>query len=919
MNRSSRPWRRLAAAAAAFGLLTAVVGVPPAAAAPSVGQPVVTPPATLARGGPAGNVTVAVPTTEGATFQLSVSAPNITFTLPSACTTTSGVTISCTIVSGAVTIGDNGLSPADEPTTALFSVSAVASATIDLASVEGATPPAAGRTITAAILGLSPGATPPPGTAATSIVPGAGDAVVAISTSAPAGTPAVPRGPGSTVTYSANLARAGSTGQTTSVSVALVADAASGTSITGTNPQVVSFAPGETTKSATATVSVPASAVLGTATYHFVATYDPNGTDGTPTDTETGSQQSFTVVDGPNIAVTLGTSVPTSTELVRSPSGSVVTFTATATNSAAAGSAPATNLVLTFPTPTGTTRTGSSASGTASPGGVVDTTDPNQTTATFPSVSPGATAALTVTVTVNTNATKTSGPANDIGAGPASATWEPLNGSATSPQTFAYELRPEADLDMIVTDPPDANVGGSNAVLTADYSFINNGPDAANPPSFVAQPPSGVVGTPTIAFVTEADWSCGVNVTTKAVTCAYFGGTGSAAPLASGATTSAVSIGWAVNTPGSKSLSATVSSSTFDPVAANNTESQTVNVTSDPSSLAIDDVSVTEGNGGTTNAVFTITRTGATASAASVEVNTADASATAPSDYVQRSAVTVNFAPGQTTAGVTVTVNGDTTYEPDELFTVNLSNPSGATIGDAQGVGTILNDDAAPAAPTLSIDDVTVTEGDSGTTNAVFTVTRSGTLTAPSSVEFHTENGTAVASADFAHSVATLSFSAGQATRTVTIAVRGDTLDEADEEFFLVLANARGADIADGVGQGTITDDDDPPSLSVGDAQVVEGNKGRRSMEFTITLSEPVAHQVRVAYRTATDTAGRSDFESTSGRVTFAPGQTTATVVVRIEGDRKVEPDEQFTLTLRNPEGAPISDASGAGLIVNDD
>ena len=65
---------------------------------------------------------------------------------------------------------------------------------------------------------------------------------------------------------------------------------------------------------------------------------------------------------------------------------------------------------------------------------------------------------------------------------------------------------------------------------------------------------------------------------------------------------------------------------------------------------------------------------------------------------------TLTFGPGETTKQVTVLVNGDTTYETDETFTVHLSNAVNATISDATGVGTILNDDAQPS---FAIDDVT--------------------------------------------------------------------------------------------------------------------------------------------------------------------------------------------------------------------
>jgi hypothetical protein len=112
-----------------------------------------------------------------------------------------------------------------------------------------------------------------------------------------------------------------------------------------------------------------------------------------------------------------------------------------------------------------------------------------------------------------------------------------------------------------------------------------------------------------------------------------------------------------------------------------------------PPSISINDVSVVEGNSGTTNAVFTVSLSAPTHTATvQVSYATADGTASSPSDYAARSGV-LSFAPGTTTQTVSVPVNGDNLIEPDETFTVNLSAAVNASIGDGQGVGTIVNDD----------------------------------------------------------------------------------------------------------------------------------------------------------------------------------------------------------------------------------
>jgi hypothetical protein len=155
-------------------------------------------------------------------------------------------------------------------------------------------------------------------------------------------------------------------------------------------------------------------------------------------------------------------------------------------------------------------------------------------------------------------------------------------------------------------------------------------------------------------------------------------------------------------------------------------------------SLAIGSLSLTEGHSGTTSAAFTVTLSSASTQTVTVNYATANGTATAGSDYVEARGM-LTFAPGVSTRPINVTVNGDTTVEPNESFSVTLSSPNNADIGSATGTGTILNDDAAPA-PSLSslaIDNVTVMEGHSGTTPATFTVTLS-----PASTQTVTVKGT---------------------------------------------------------------------------------------------------------------------------------------------------------------------------------
>jgi hypothetical protein len=230
--------------------------------------------------------------------------------------------------------------------------------------------------------------------------------------------------------------------------------------------------------------------------------------------------------------------------------------------------------------------------------------------------------------------------------------------------------------------------------------------------------------------------------------------------------------------------------------------------------ISVNDVTITEGDSGTKVATFTVTRTGGTA-AFDLTYATADGTATAGSDYVAQPTGTVSFAAGDLTKTISVTINGDTTVEPDETFFVNLLSASnGGTIVDAQGLGTISNDDAAGGVGNISINDVTITEGNSGTKVATFTVSHTGS--AAFSVNYATANSTATAgtsgAADYVATSGTLNFAAGTSTQTVSVTIRGDTIYEPNETFFVNLTGAtNGGTITKSAGLGTIVNDDAAP------------------------------------------------------------------------------------------------------------
>ncbi len=123
----------------------------------------------------------------------------------------------------------------------------------------------------------------------------------------------------------------------------------------------------------------------------------------------------------------------------------------------------------------------------------------------------------------------------------------------------------------------------------------------------------------------------------------------------------------------------------------------------------------------------------------------------------------------------------------------------------------------------FSVDDVSIDEGDAGTTDLVFTVTLSNTVPTPVTVDFATVDGTALAGVDYQSVAGTLTFPANETTATIAVPIIGDTLNEPDETFLMILSNPIDATIADDIGIGIINDDD---TSSVIDDDTLRGGRG---------------------------------------------------------------------------------------------
>lgn len=358
----------------------------------------------------------------------------------------------------------------------------------------------------------------------------------------------------------------------------------------------------------------------------------------------------------------------------------------------------------------------------------------------------------------------------------------------------------------------------------------------------------------------------------------------------------------------------------------------------DVAEISIDDITLNEGNSGTTDFEFTVTLSKAAASPIAVDVATAENTALAGSDFEHLPAnTTVNFAAGVTSQTITVNVNGDIDVENDETFFVNLSNPtfdgstssSRVSIEDDMGTGTITNDDR----PIVSIADAAIFENMDGSTSSTltFTVTLNQSAPTPTVVSYSTQDETAedeTGDADYISKSGTVTFAPGETTMTVDITINNNDIVEADETFLVNLTNASGnsnpmISSTEGTATGTIKNDD-AATISVNNISRDEANASSDDFEFTVSLSNPVDSDVSVTVSTGDDTAtgGGTDYNDFTMPITFAAGETSKTVTITYVNDNIVENDETFAVelsALNNGDRNVNLGSNGTGIITNDD
>lgn len=341
--------------------------------------------------------------------------------------------------------------------------------------------------------------------------------------------------------------------------------------------------------------------------------------------------------------------------------------------------------------------------------------------------------------------------------------------------------------------------------------------------------------------------------------------------------------------------------------------------------LRVGDATVAEaGPGQTTYAYFELRLDQASWHPITVRAVTLGGTASSPSDYahvIQK----VTFSPGQVTRIMSVPVAGDDVHEQDETFSLLLDQAIGASLVDDRGLATIHDDDA----PTVSVSDVSLVEGDAGQSiRQVFTIRLSKPSTLQSYVTYSFSAGTATSPTDFSGQSGTAHFEAGDTSRTVVAWVNGDTVSEDDETFALNLGSTWNLKLGDAQGVATIRNDE-PGELSVADVSALEPAVGTAdsavgpqpsALRFELRLAHPTTRAVRVRFATADGTATAGvDYVAVEGIANFAPGTAVKVLTVPLLADALVELDETVNLSLGPPTGGLLVDGLAVGTIVDDD
>jgi uncharacterized repeat protein (TIGR01451 family) len=512
-----------------------------------------------------------------------------------------------------------------------------------------------------------------------------------------------------------------------------------------------------------------------------------------------------------------------------------------------------------------------------------------------------------------------------------SATSDPNTSDNSSTVTTGIAATSTASADLSIDSMASSTNAAAGATMSFQVVIANKGPSSAHHVELVDAVPANAtfiaasVSDPVGAFTCSTP-AVGTAGNINCTAAAFDPRSSSERPVFT--FTFRINNGVAAGT--ALTNSASLSADEADPIPSNNTASRTTAVTTQAGSADLSVATV----GGSTSFSVTVTNAGPNDATGVTLTDTVPSGSTFVS-WTQTRGPQLNCStpPSGGTGSITCTaavfpgVEGTATTA---AFDLALDTTSQVTNNVTVSSSTVdprpdNNSSSYPVLATLSVEDVTVIEGDSGVTPASFTVRltpANALLTA--TVDYNVSAISATPGVDFAPAQGTLTFRAGETQKTITVQVFGDVVPETDETFTVQLSNAINAALGRAAALGTIADDDHGappiPFASIADVSVTEGNSGLSQATFTMRLSIPSANLSRVRFQTqdVTATAG-SDYLPLTAEITFQPGETVKTFTIPIIGDVVYEPDESFRIVITGTDNATFGTSPATCTIANDD
>ena len=325
--------------------------------------------------------------------------------------------------------------------------------------------------------------------------------------------------------------------------------------------------------------------------------------------------------------------------------------------------------------------------------------------------------------------------------------------------------------------------------------------------------------------------------------------------------------------------------------------------------------SVSEGAG---SLAVTVKRVGGASGDVSVQYATHDVTAKAGQDYTAATG-TFSFASGETSKTFNIPINDDSLAESSETITLLLSNATGGALYGTPSAATVtISDNDLPGTFVFDAATYNVSEGAG---SLAVTVSRSGGVSDGIKVNYATTDGTAKAGQDYTAASGTLTFAAGETSKTFNIPIADDALAESDETIALLLSGATGGSTLGTPAAATVTiGDNDAAGTFVFSAESYTVVEGAGSVAVTVTRTGGVSDGITVNYATSDGTAKvGQDYAATSGTLTFAAGETSKTFSVPVTDDGTDEPDETIALLLSGATGgANLGTPAAATITISD-